>query len=72
MRNCGCSVFDTLVSGFHPTQVLFLEGLYLFCGTERAVSQHYYKYSALLREPFHHTVPIGLIPIGNKALIVPL
>lgn len=66
------SIFDGLVSRFPPTQVLLLEGLYLFCGTERAGSLHYYNILYYCVEPFHHTVLMSLTPVGNKALIVPL
>lgn len=66
------SIFDRLVSRFHPTQVLLLEGFYFSCGTERVVSQNYYNILYYCVEPFHHTVLMSLTPVGNKALIVPL
>lgn len=43
-----------------------------FCGTEGAVSQQYYNILYYCVQSFHHTVPIGVTPVGNKALIVPL
>lgn len=65
-------VFDRLVSRFHPNQVLSLEGLYFFYGTNRAVSQQQQSILYHCVEPFHRMVPIGLTPVGNKALIAPL